>query len=73
MEQPLASMLEQSETRRIKLHKPISLYLTYWTAWLDPQHRLQFREDIYQRDPVSSPSLELSGLLQEQTDGPENL
>lgn len=47
----LQQALQQSETRRIRLSQPVGLFLTYWTAWLDDQQRLQFREDIYQRDP----------------------
>ncbi|WP_421868527.1 L,D-transpeptidase family protein [Motiliproteus sp.] len=57
LEKPLHQMLAETDTRRIRLSRPVGLYLTYWTAWLDPQQRLQLREDIYQQDP-SKPRLE---------------
>ncbi|RDE19123.1 hypothetical protein DV711_16175 [Motiliproteus coralliicola] len=56
LKKPLHQMLADSGTRRIRLSRPVGLYLTYWTAWLDPQQRLQLREDIYRQDPAK-PSL----------------
>jgi murein L,D-transpeptidase YcbB/YkuD len=47
----LQQALKQPETRQISLSEPVELYLTYWTAWLDSKQRVQFREDIYRRDP----------------------
>ncbi|MEJ2025424.1 MAG: L,D-transpeptidase family protein, partial [Deltaproteobacteria bacterium] len=34
----------------IPLRRPIPVHLQYWTAWVDELGRLQFRDDIYDRD-----------------------
>ncbi|MEH6472359.1 MAG: L,D-transpeptidase family protein [Halopseudomonas sp.] len=76
LEHPLASLLEQPQTHRIRLEKPVGLYLTYWTAWLDSAHKVQFREDIYQRDQPQKVPFEVSLLtppVQELKHGPEPL
>lgn len=36
--------------RTVHLPETIPVYLLYWTAWVDEEDILQFREDIYQRD-----------------------
>jgi len=30
--------------------KPVSVHITYFTAWTDTKGRIQFRKDIYKRD-----------------------
>ena len=35
----------------LPLPKPIAVHLMYWTAWVDANDIVQFREDIYERDP----------------------
>ncbi|MEP3591219.1 MAG: hypothetical protein ABJN18_16835, partial [Marinobacter sp.] len=32
------------------LPEPVPVYIQYWTAWVDDRGRLQFRNDIYNRD-----------------------
>lgn len=56
----LEQALAESKTQRIRLSKPVELYLTYWTAWLDQQQHLQFREDIYQQDPLLAEAMALA-------------
>lgn len=34
----------------VRLKHPMPVHLQYWTAWVDDNGRVQFREDIYQRD-----------------------
>jgi murein L,D-transpeptidase YcbB/YkuD len=34
----------------VRLDTPVPVHLLYWTAWSDPDGRIQFREDIYDRD-----------------------
>ena len=38
------------ETRRISTGREISVRLLYWTAFVDAQLRVAFREDVYERD-----------------------
>jgi murein L,D-transpeptidase YcbB/YkuD len=38
------------ETRRIQTGREISVRLLYWTAFVDGQGRVAFREDVYSRD-----------------------
>jgi murein L,D-transpeptidase YcbB/YkuD len=35
----------------VRLAKPIPVHLLYWTAWVDSQGKVNFRKDIYNRDP----------------------
>ena len=39
-------------TTRIDLVRPMPIVLNYFTAWRDAAGTLQFREDIYRRDPA---------------------
>lgn len=34
----------------VKLKEPVEVFITYYTAWVDENGRLNFREDIYERD-----------------------
>ena len=34
----------------VRLPAPLPVYLLYWTAWVDQDGALQFREDVYGRD-----------------------
>lgn len=38
------------EHKVVRLRRPMPVHLQYWTAWVDGRGRVQFREDIYQRD-----------------------
>ncbi len=37
--------------RTVRLSRPYAVHLQYWTAWVDDDGVLQFRDDIYSRDP----------------------
>lgn len=39
-----------SRQQRINLTSSIPIHILYWTAWVDNQGQLQFRQDVYQRD-----------------------
>ncbi|WP_237057233.1 L,D-transpeptidase family protein [Microbulbifer sediminum] len=43
--------LNTSRTRGVPLEQPLPVYIAYWTAWVDEEGLLQFRRDIYERDP----------------------
>jgi len=40
--------LRQSKTFHLK--EPLPIHLVYWTAWADAEGKVNFRNDIYQRD-----------------------
>jgi len=39
-----------NETLALELHESIPVYLLYWTAWVDVDGSVNFREDIYGQD-----------------------
>ena len=45
------------ETKRIATGREISVRLLYWTAFVDGQGRVAFREDVYRRDRVLAEAL----------------
>jgi len=48
-ERILAAMA-RNEPLRVNLARSIPVHILYWTAWLDQEGVLQFRDDIYLRD-----------------------
>lgn len=48
--QRLADALDAGETQRIPLTRPLPVYILYWTAFVEADGSVQFREDVYGRD-----------------------
>jgi len=46
----LDPLFENIDTYIVTLQKPVPLYVTYWTAWIDEQGTLNFANDLYKRD-----------------------
>lgn len=46
----IQTVIAQGSTRNITLSKPVPVLLTYWTAWVDPKGRVNFRQDLYGQD-----------------------
>lgn len=46
----LEALLTTRRSRTFVLGEPVPVHLIYWTAWLDGNGRVQFRDDIYRRD-----------------------
>ncbi|MDQ7074759.1 MAG: L,D-transpeptidase family protein [Gammaproteobacteria bacterium] len=46
----LHKAVSQKQTRWVKLSNPISVYLTYFTSWVDGSGQAHFRQDMYKRD-----------------------
>ena len=44
------AVVQTGEHRMVGLPRPIPVFLLYWTAWVDEQGNLQFREDWYDAD-----------------------
>lgn len=42
--------LETEQNYRISLTRTMPVYLVYWTAWVDNQGAIHFRDDVYGRD-----------------------
>jgi murein L,D-transpeptidase YcbB/YkuD len=46
----LLAAIETGKSKVIEPRSPITVHLQYWTAWVDENGRLNFRNDIYDRD-----------------------
>ncbi|GAA5525191.1 hypothetical protein Maes01_01756 [Microbulbifer aestuariivivens] len=47
-------LIAGDETTDVRLRENVKVYLTYWTAWVDGEGRLNFRPDIYGKDGLSA-------------------
>ena len=58
------SVIETGNTTYVKLPEAIPTYLVYWTAWVDDNEQIQFRDDIYREDGIlESNKNELESLI----------
>lgn len=55
--QQIDDIVAKGALQTIFLKKPIPVHIEYWTAWIDSQEELHFRNDIYQRDPTLTAAL----------------
>ncbi len=46
----LSSIMASGQETTVRLNRPLPVHLLYWTAWVDERDRVQYRQDIYQRD-----------------------
>jgi murein L,D-transpeptidase YcbB/YkuD len=46
----ILAAIDTSVDRTTPLPQPIPVYILYWTAWVDQNGSVQFRNDIYERD-----------------------
>jgi murein L,D-transpeptidase YcbB/YkuD len=46
----IAAAMTQSQEQTVVLREKVPVHLLYWTAWVE-DGRIQFRGDVYQRDP----------------------
>jgi murein L,D-transpeptidase YcbB/YkuD len=46
----LTNALKKGTEQYISIDKKMPVHLLYWTAWVDDQDNVQFRDDIYSRD-----------------------
>ncbi|WP_018632850.1 L,D-transpeptidase family protein [Neomegalonema perideroedes] len=54
----VARQLANNVEHLVRLRRPVQVRLTYHTAWVDAQGRLQFREDVYNRDEKLAAALQ---------------
>jgi murein L,D-transpeptidase YcbB/YkuD len=43
--------IDSARSRVVYLKEPVPVHLLYWTAWVDEDGVVNFRKDIYRRDP----------------------
>lgn len=48
--------LERNKTQWFALNSTLNIHLVYWTAWIDKNNLAQFRNDIYQKQLVTTVS-----------------
>ncbi len=46
----IAEAMAAGTPQRVYLERPLPVHVLYWTAWVDDNDRVNFREDIYGRD-----------------------
>ncbi len=49
-ERTIAQTIESGQLQNVTLRDKMPVLLAYWTAWVDDQHRVNFRRDIYGQD-----------------------
>jgi L,D-transpeptidase YcbB len=50
MEEEILENIHLGSNQSLILPVSVPIYLVYWTAWVDPDNRINFRQDIYSRD-----------------------
>jgi len=48
----IVEAINTGKEQTVSLREPIPVHILYWTAWADDTGAIQFRNDIYDRDPV---------------------
>lgn len=48
----IEAAIQRGRTMTLSLAEPMTVYLLYWTSWVDQDGTLQFREDVYERDEI---------------------
>jgi len=46
----IRAAMDSGKEKYVKLKDPVAVFITYFTAWVDDQGKLNFREDIYDHD-----------------------
>ncbi|MBI4209559.1 MAG: L,D-transpeptidase family protein [Deltaproteobacteria bacterium] len=46
----LQTAIDRGTEQTVRLPEPVSIHLLYWTAWVDSDGAVQFRNDLYGRD-----------------------
>ena len=45
--------MKSGESQNVSLPESIPVHIVYWTAWVDADGRVQFRDDIYGLDETA--------------------
>lgn len=46
----ILAAIESGKTERVTLKDPLPVYILYWTAWVDADGTVEFRDDVYGND-----------------------
>jgi murein L,D-transpeptidase YcbB/YkuD len=46
----IEEVIDGGETEVARVPEPVPIYLVYWTAWVNGDKQVNFREDVYERD-----------------------
>jgi len=46
----ILSAIDRGVRQVVSLKKPYPVFFVYWTAWVEENGNVQFRDDIYNRD-----------------------
>ena len=57
-EEEIRAVIEAGEQKSISLKRMVPVHLQYWTAWVDEQGAVNFRQDIYGRDQALQAALD---------------
>jgi murein L,D-transpeptidase YcbB/YkuD len=58
MEEEVLATIHLGTNQSIRLPVAVPIYLVYWTAWVDQDGKLNFRQDIYGRDAALNGSFD---------------
>ncbi|MEX2530607.1 MAG: L,D-transpeptidase family protein [Gemmatimonadota bacterium] len=64
----IREVIAAGREQRVNLPAPVPIYIEYWTAFVDDDGTLNFREDIYRRD-VDLPTTAAAGEVREADTG----
>ncbi len=48
----ILAAIRKGRNQAVDLPAPVTVHIAYWTAWVDPDGTVQFRDDIYRYDSV---------------------
>jgi murein L,D-transpeptidase YcbB/YkuD len=69
----ILAAVDSKSTKTIRIPEPMPIYLTYWTAWVDEDGLVQFREDIYERDKHMQEALRKQRAKHPPTERPDTV
>jgi murein L,D-transpeptidase YcbB/YkuD len=63
------SVLDTRRETRVDLEEEIPVHITYWTAWVDTDGRLNLRDDVYGRNAALLRAIEAAGVAIREVTG----